>query len=306
MEKRNLVLIGNGMAGVRVIEEIIKLSPEAFHITIFGNEAYPNYNRIQLSNVLQGKTTIDEIFLNEWDWYHENQIDLYTNESVAKINPQLKTVVSTTGRIVAYDELIIATGSSSFILPVPGADKKGVTGFRDISDCENMMTVAKTRKKAAVIGGGLLGLEAARGLIDLGMDVHVIHLMPHLMERQLDPTAAVMLKEELESQGMKFIFEKQTSEILGDEHVTGIRFSDGSELETDLVVMAVGIKPNTQLAKEAGIAVNRGIVVNDFMETDTPHVYAVGECAEHREITYGMVAPLYEQGKVLALSLIHI
>lgn len=300
MEKRHLVLIGNGMAGVRVIEEILKLTPDAFHITIFGNEPYPNYNRIQLSNVLQGKTTVDDIFLNEWEWYQENNITLYTNEAVAKINPQLKTVVSSTGRIVAYDELIIATGSSSFILPVPGADKQGVTGFRDIQDCENMMKVARTHKKAVVIGGGLLGLEAARGLIDLGMDVHVVHLMPHLMERQLDETAATMLKEELEAQGMKFLFEKQTSEILGDDRVTGLRFSDGTEIETDLVVMAVGIKPNTQLAKEAGINVNRGIVVNDFMETNTSNVYAVGECAEHREITYGMVAPLYEQGKVLA------
>ncbi|WP_066049231.1 nitrite reductase large subunit NirB [Robertmurraya korlensis] len=300
MEKRHLVLIGNGMAGVRVVEEILKLTPDAFQITIFGNEPYPNYNRIQLSNVLQGKTTIDEIFLNEWEWYRENNITLHTNEAVAKINPQLKTIVSSTGRIVAYDELIIATGSSSFILPVPGADKQGVTGFRDIQDCEKMMEVARTHKKAVVIGGGLLGLEAARGLIDLGMQVHVVHLMPHLMERQLDETASTMLKEELESQGMKFLFEKQTSEILGDNRVTGLRFTDGTEIETDLVVMAVGIKPNTQLAKEAGINVNRGIVVNDFMETNTQNVFAVGECAEHREITYGMVAPLYEQGKVLA------
>ncbi|WP_282155493.1 nitrite reductase large subunit NirB [Cytobacillus gottheilii] len=298
--KKQLVMIGNGMAGVRAIEEILKLNKEEFEMTIFGKEPYPNYNRIQLSHVLQGDTTVEEIIMNDWDWYKENHIQLFTNESIVKINPEKKTVESSNGRITAYDKLIIATGSSPFILPVKGADKQGVTGFRDIHDCEVMIKTAESYKKAVVIGGGLLGLEAARGLIDLGMTVDVVHLMPHLMERQLDPTASLMLQRELESQGMNFLMKKQTEEILGEERVTGIRFTDGSETAADLVVMAVGIKPNIELAAACGLEVNRGIVVNDYIETSIPDIYAVGECAEHREITYGLVAPLYEQAKVLA------
>lgn len=300
MNKKKLVMIGNGMAGVRTIEEILKLNKNAFEITIFGNEPHPNYNRIQLSTVLQGDTTIEDIIMNDWNWYKENEIQLYTGEAVTKIDTEKKTVVSENGRVVEYDQLIIATGSSSFILPIPGADKVGVTGFRDIKDCETMIQTSKDYKKAVVIGGGLLGLEAARGLLNLGMTVDVVHLVPHLMERQLDETGSLMLRKELEEQGMNFLMEKETVEILGDERVTGVRFKDGSEVEADLVVMAVGIKPNTSLAVENGFYVNRGIVVNDFMETSVADVYAVGECAEHREIVYGMVAPLYEQGKVLA------
>ncbi|MFC5731769.1 nitrite reductase large subunit NirB [Cytobacillus gottheilii] len=302
--KKQLVMIGNGMAGVRAIEEILKLNKEEFEITIFGKEPYPNYNRIQLSHVLQGDTTVAEIIMNDWDWYKENHIQLFTNESIVKINPENKTVESSNGRITAYDKLIIATGSSPFILPVKGADKQGVTGFRDIQDCEVMIKTAESYKKAVVIGGGLLGLEAARGLIDLGMTVDVVHLMPHLMERQLDPTASQMLQRELESQGMNFLMEKQTEEILGEERVTGIRFTDGSETAADLVVMAVGIKPNIELAAACGLEVNRGIVVNDYIETSIPDIYAVGECAEHREVTYGLVAPLYEQAKVLAETIV--
>ncbi|RXI96364.1 NAD(P)/FAD-dependent oxidoreductase [Anaerobacillus alkaliphilus] len=303
MGRKQLVMIGNGMAGVRTIEEILKLAPDAFQITIFGDEPHPNYNRIKLSNVLQGDTTVNDIIMNTWEWYQENNIELFTGEAIVRIDTEAKQVISNQGRVVSYDDLIIATGSSSFILPIPGADKVGVTGFRDIHDCETMIKVARDYKKAAVIGGGLLGLEAARGLLNLGMEVDVIHLMPHLMERQLDPTASIMLKEELEAQGMNFLMEKQTAEIQGDERVTGLRFVDGSEIEADLVVMAVGIKPNVQIAKDSGIYVNRGIVVDDFMQTSVAHVHAVGECAEHREVIYGLVAPLYEQGKVLAANL---
>lgn len=303
MGKKKLVMIGNGMAGVRTVEEILKLAPEAFQITIFGHEPHPNYNRIQLSTVLQGDTTVEDIIMNSWEWYKENNIELFTGEAIVAIDTNKKEVISDKGRVVAYDELIIATGSSSFILPVPGADKQGVTGFRDIQDCETMIKSSMLYKKAAVIGGGLLGLEAARGLLNLGMEVDVIHLMPDLMERQLDSTASKMLKDELEAQGMNFIMEKQTAEILGEDRVTGLRFTDGTEIEADLVVMAVGIRPNIQVAKESGIYVNRGIVVNDFMETSVPNIFAVGECAEHREMVYGLVAPLYEQGKVLAATL---
>ncbi|MGG1678981.1 nitrite reductase large subunit NirB [Neobacillus sp. NRS-1170] len=297
---KKLVMIGNGMAGVRTIEEILKLAPEQFEITIFGKEPHPNYNRIKLSNILQGDTSFDEIIINPFDWYKENNIQLFTDEEIVKIDVDGKRVISDQSHEVDYDELIIATGSNSFILPIPGADKIGVTGFRDIHDCEMMIKSAEHYKKAVVIGGGLLGLEAARGLLNLGMKVDVVHLMPNLMERQLDSIASSLLKSELESQGMNFLMEKETVEILGDERVTGLRFKDGSEVEADLVVMAIGIKSNNDVAKSSGIYVNRGIVVNDFMETSVPSVYTVGECAEHREIVYGMVAPLYEQGKVLA------
>ncbi len=297
---KKLVMIGNGMAGVRTIEEILKVATEPLEVTIFGQEPYPNYNRIKLSNILQGDTNFEDIIINPLDWYKENNIQLFTGESIVNIDVEAKRVVSNLGREVEYDDLIIATGSNSFILPIPGAEKKGVTGFRDIHDCEMMIKSAQQFKKAVVIGGGLLGLEAARGLLNLGMTVDVVHLMPHLLERQLDPVASSLLKAELEGQGMNFLMEKETVEILGDERVTGLRFKDGSQVEADLVVMAIGIKSNTVVAKNSGIYVNRGIVVNDFMETSVPHVYAVGECAEHRELVYGLVAPLYEQGKVLA------
>ena len=300
MEKKQLVLVGNGMAGVRAVEEILKISNEEFQITIFGNEPHPNYNRILLSKVLQGDTDVKDITLNDWDWYEENGIQLYTGEEVVKVDPESKTVITDAGRVQPYDELILATGSLPFILPLPGADKEGVTAFRDIKDTDIMLEASKTYKKAAVIGGGLLGLEAARGLLNLGMDVTVIHLAPYLMERQLDATAGRLLQKELEKQGMKFLLEKQTEEIYGETRVEGLKFKDGSTLEADLVVMAVGIKPNVQLGKDCGLPVNRGIVVNDYMETEVPNIYAVGECAEHRGIAYGLVAPLYEQAKVLA------
>ncbi|WP_415749994.1 NADPH-nitrite reductase [Bacillus velezensis] len=300
MGKKQLVLVGNGMAGVRAIEEILNVSKDAFQITIFGSEPHPNYNRILLSKVLQGDTDIKDITLNDWNWYEENNIQLYTNETVIKVDTENKTVITDADRIQPYDELILATGSVPFILPIPGADKKGVTAFRDIKDTDTMLAASKQYKKAAVIGGGLLGLEAARGLLNLGMEVSVIHLAPFLMERQLDATAGRLLQNELEKQGMTFFLEKQTEEILGTDRVEGVRFKDGTSIEADLVVMAVGIRPNTTLGAESGIPVNRGIIVNDYMQTEIPHVYAVGECAEHRGIAYGLVAPLYEQAKVLA------
>jgi nitrite reductase (NADH) large subunit len=288
------------MAGVRCVEEVLKLEPNRFETIIFGSEPHPNYNRIQLSKVLQGDTSIKDITINDWSWYEENKILLYPKETVVKIDTANQMVISNKGRVVKYDKLILATGSVPFILPISGAGKKGVTAFRDISDCEKMIAYSKTYRKAAVIGGGLLGLEAARGLLNLGMEVDVIHLGSHLMERQLDSFAGKLLQTELEKQGMNFLLEKHTKEIFGDEHVKGLRFSDGQEIQADLVVMAVGIKPNVQLALDSGIPTKRGVLVNDYMETSLPNIYAVGECAEHRGMTYGLVAPLYEQGKVLA------
>ncbi|MFD1416784.1 nitrite reductase large subunit NirB [Oceanobacillus jeddahense] len=298
--KRKLVMIGNGMAGVRCIEEILKRDRETFEITIIGEEPYPNYNRIMLSHVLQGKTEVDEINMNDWEWYKENDITLFTGEKVTEMIPEKKRIKTEKDSVIPYDELIIATGSSAFILPVPGSELEGVVGFRNIQDTEYMIDTSKQYKKAVVIGGGLLGLEAARGLMDRGMQVQVVHLMPRLMEQQLDNSAAKMLKKDLESQGMEFLMEKQTTEIYGEDRVEGITFSDGSSVECDLVVMAVGIRPNAELAKQAGLDVNRGIVVNDQMQTSASSIYAVGECAEHNGITYGLVEPLYEQGVELA------
>ncbi|HJV44243.1 MAG TPA: nitrite reductase large subunit NirB [Bacillota bacterium] len=303
MAKKKLVLVGNGMAGVRCIEDILKLAPDKYEITIFGSELHPNYNRISLSSVLAGDADMKDIILNDWDWYNENHITLYSGQTVDKIDPVKKWVRSSSGLVVSYDELILATGSLPFMLPLPGANKEGVIAFRDIKDCQTMVETSKKYKKAIVIGGGLLGIEAARGLLNLNMDVSVVHIFSHLMERQLDPTAAHMLQQELENQGMKFLLEKNTKAILGKKRVTSLEFTDGSTVEADLVVMAVGIKPNVALAKDCGIEVNRGIVVNDYLETSDPHVYAVGECAEHRGTVYGLVAPLYEQGNVLAKRL---
>lgn len=298
-----LVLVGNGMAGVRTIEHVLKLAPGAYDMTVFGAEPHPNYNRIMLSKVLAGGTDMKDIIINDRDWYAENGIRLFTGDAVASIDTVHRKVVSASGVVSDYDKLIIATGSNPFMLPLPGVRKEGVIGFRDIHDCEMMIEASKKYKKAAVIGGGLLGLEAARGLLNLGMDVTVVHLNKYLMERQLDPPASEMLQRELEAQGMSFLLEKQTAAITGKRRADGLEFSDGSRLQADLIVMAVGILPNVELAKSAGLQVNRGIVVNDFLETSVPGIYAVGECAEHRGIAYGLVAPLYEQGAVLAKHL---
>ncbi|WP_110928193.1 nitrite reductase large subunit NirB [Bacillus massiliglaciei] len=302
MGERKLVVIGNGMAGVRCVEEILKLAPDAFQITIFGKEPYPNYNRILLSKVLQGQAALDGIILNNWAWYEKKQITLYTGEAVQEVNTEEKWV-RTEERTVSYDELIFATGSIPFMLPIPGANKEGVMAFRDIRDCQEMIDCSKKFKKAVVIGGGVLGLEAARGLLDLGMEVEVVHLRGNIMERQLDQTASEMLQKELETQGMNFLLGKSSAEITGDARVSGLLFSDGDFTEADLIIMAAGVRPNISLAQRTPINTNRGILVDDFMRTNIPHVHAVGECAEHEGTVYGLVAPLYEQGKILAASL---
>ncbi|WP_416294784.1 nitrite reductase large subunit NirB [Paenibacillus illinoisensis] len=297
--REKLVVIGNGMAGMSTVEQILKLTSR-YDITVFGTEPYPNYNRIMLSYVLKGSKTIDDIVLNDLHWYEDNGITLHTGTTVSRIDADTREVVTNEGTRVPYDKVIIATGSSSFILPVPGHDKEGVVGFRDIADCNMMLEAAKQYKKAAVIGGGLLGLEAAKGLVQLGMDVTVVHLMQDLMERQLDPQASAMLKAELERQGIRFKMGAQTAELIGGERVEGLRFTDDTVLVADFVVMAVGIKPNTIVARESGMEVNRGIIVDDYMQTSLEGVYSVGECTEHRGVCYGLVAPLFEQGMILA------
>ncbi|MBB6734849.1 nitrite reductase large subunit NirB [Cohnella zeiphila] len=301
--RKKLVMVGNGMAGVRALEHLLKLAPEAYEITIFGAEPHPNYNRIMLSSVLVGGADLKEIVLNDWDWYEENRIKLHAGHTVTRIDTKKRKVYSREGAEAEYDVLLLATGSQPFMLPLPGADKEGVIAFRDIRDCEIMLETSQTYKNAVVIGGGLLGLEAARGLLHLGMNVSVVHINAYLMERQLDEAASKMLQAELERQGMKFLLRKQSETIYGKKRVKGLRFTDGTDVEADLIVMAVGIRPNVELARSAGLEVNRGIVVNDYLETSEPGIYAVGECAEHRGIAYGLVAPLYEQGAVLAKRL---
>ena len=298
--KKKLVLIGNGMAGLRTVEELLKLDPELYDITVFGAEPHPNYNRIMLSPMLAGEKTLREIVLNTLEWYEENGITLITDDPVVKIDRERQEVTSKNGVVAPYDRLLLATGSSPFIIPVPGADKEGVIGFRDIGDVETMLASAKTYKNAVVIGGGLLGLEAANGLMKNGMNVTVVHLLDTLMERQLDKPAASLLQASLEQRGLTFKMEAQTAALLGDERVTGVQFADGSEVPADLVVMAVGIRPNVELAQQAGIYCERGIVVNDTLQTYDPQIYAVGECVQHRQTCYGLVAPLFEQAKVCA------
>jgi len=293
-------MIGNGMAGVRTIEEIIDRDPDKFDITIIGKEPYPNYNRIMLSNILQKKMTVEETIMNPYSWYEENGIALITGESATRVNREKHIVETEKGREIPYDICIFATGSKAFVLPIPGHELPSVIGWRTIEDTERMIEIAQNKKEAIVIGGGLLGLECARGLLDQGMNVTVVHLAEWLMEMQLDRQAGDMLREDLEKQGMKFELGANTKEIVGDQDVEAIRLADGRVLPADLVVMAVGIRPFTQEAIDSGIDVERGIVVDDFMRTSDPEIYAVGECAQHNGKVYGLVAPLYEQGKVLA------
>ena len=314
MKKMNLVMIGNGMAGVRTLEELIKIAPEFYSMTVFGTEPHPNYNRILLSPVLAGEQTLEEIVLNDWSWYTDNGVALHAGWTVTSVDRVKRTVHASnaSGETMEapYDRLIMATGSNPFILPIPGKDLQGVLAYRDIADTQAMIDAAKTYKHAVVIGGGLLGLEAANGLMKRGMTVSVVHVGPWLMERQLDGESGKLLQQSLEARGMSFLMGAQTQALIGNQdegkggRVKAIHFKDGSEVAADLVVMAVGIRPNTALAESMRLHVERGIVVNDTLQTTTdPRIYAVGECAAHRGIAYGLVAPLFEQGKVLATHL---
>ena len=302
MKKLKLVMVGNGMAGMRTLEELLKLAPDLYDITVFGAEPHGNYNRILLSPVLAGEMTIKDIMLNDVDWYAQNGITLHMNSRVAQIDRMRRKVIAADGTEADYDRLLLATGSNPVMLPVPGSDLPGVIAYRDIKDTDEMIEAASHYRHAVVIGGGLLGLEAANGLRLRGMDVTVVHLMPWLMERQLDRTAAGLLQQSLETKGLKFALEKQTAELIAGEsgRVSAIKFKDGETLPADLVVMAVGIRPDTGLAEAAGLHCERGVVVNDTMQTYDPRIYAVGECVSHRGIAYGLVAPLFEQAKVCA------
>ncbi|MBF8177606.1 MAG: nitrite reductase large subunit NirB [Burkholderiaceae bacterium] len=302
MKKMKLVMVGNGMAGVRTLEELRKIAPDLYDITVFGAEAYANYNRILLSPVLAGEQTIKDIMLNDVDWYAENDITLHLGKKIVEIDRVKRVVIADDGTVAPYDRLLMATGSNPFMLPIPGKDLEGVISYRDIQDTNAMIEAAKVHKQAVVIGGGLLGLEAANGLKLRGMEVTVVHLPTTLMERQLDEAAGKMLQKSLEDRGLNFLLGKNSQEIISDANgrVQALRFTDGTEIPTQLLVMAVGIRPNTALAESAGLHCNRGIVVNDTMQTYDPRVYAVGECVNHRGTAYGLVAPLFEMAKVCA------
>jgi len=299
---RKLVVIGNGMAGVACVEQILKYEHD-FEITIFGDETHVNYNRILLSCVLAGEKSADEIVLNDIDWYQANGIRPRLGVQVTAIDAEARLVYGADGSATPYDKLIIATGSSAFVPPMEGVDKKNVHVFRTLDDTRELLEKSRPGCKAVVIGGGLLGLEAARGLQVQGCDVTVVHLMDRLMERQLDLTAGAMLKRKMQNLGISVELQRKTEALVGNGKVEGLRFADGDEIPADLVVIAAGIRPNTTLGKLAGVDVKRGIVVNDYMETSNPDIFAVGECTEHRGQLFGLVAPLYEQGKVLAATI---
>jgi nitrite reductase (NADH) large subunit len=302
--REHLVVVGNGMAGMRTVEELLKQpSGRRFRITVFGAEPHPNYNRILLSSVLAGDKSMDEIVINSRDWYAENGITLVTGDAVTRIDRGDKLVVSASGLKVPYDRLLIATGSKPVAPPIPGLNLPGVCAFRDIADVEKMLAAAQTHKRAVVIGGGLLGLEAAWGLKQRGMQVALVHLMPTLMERQLDEAAGRLLQRDLDGRGIAFFTNGQTEEIVGAERAEGVQLADGRFVPGDLVVLAIGIRPNIDLAKAAEMEVNRGIVVDDTMRSSDPGIFAVGECVEHRGNTFGLVAPLWDQAKVCAAHL---
>ena len=299
-----LVVIGNGMAGVKTLEHLLTIAPDLYDITVFGSEPHPNYNRILLSPVLAGEMTIDDIVINDRAWYRKHGIALHTGKTITKIDRRNRIVTADDGTWARFDRLLLATGSNPVKLPIAGANFKGVLSYRDISDTEAMISAADKNMHAVVIGGGLLGLEAANGLRQRGMHVTVVHVMPWLMERQLDEEAARTLQRALELRGVAFKLSASSTEIVGrDGQVSSLHFKDGSELRADLLVMAVGIRPNVWLAESCGLQVNRGIVVDDTLQTYDPRIYAVGECVAHRGVSYGLVAPLYEMAKVCATHL---
>jgi nitrite reductase (NADH) large subunit len=291
------------MAGMRTVEELLKLAPDLYAITVFGAEPHGNYNRILLSPVLAGEKTVDDIMLHTREWYEQNGITLHAGDPVEHIDRKRRTVRARSGLEVRYDRLLLATGSKPFIIPVPGHGLPGVLAFRDIQDVEDMLLAARNHKHAVVIGGGLLGLEAANGLQRQGMEVTVVHVTDSLMNQQLDKPAAALLQKALEQKGLRFLLGAQTTEIVGPDRVTAVRFADGSEVPADLVVMTAGVRPNIALAKSAGLHCDRAIVVDDTLQTYDPRVYAVGECVQHRSATFGLVAPIWDQARVCGAHL---
>ena len=301
--KEKLVVTGNGMAGMRTVEELIQSAPAEYEITIFGAEPYGNYNRIMLTPVLYGAKNIDDIMIHDLNWYKENQVKLHcgAGKNVVDVDRKERMVISEDGMRVKYDRLLIATGSSPFMVPIPGYETEGVMGFRDIADVEAMIEKAKTKQHAVILGGGLLGLEAASGLMKRGMDVTVVNRGENLLSLQLDEVAANILKVELEQTGISFRMGVTIKEIISTKgHISRVIFSDKTEHPADILIMATGVRPNKQLAEKMGLHCEKGIVVNSVMQTFDPRIYSVGECVQHRGELFGLVAPVYEQAKVCA------
>ncbi|HEY6340495.1 MAG TPA: nitrite reductase large subunit NirB [Bryobacteraceae bacterium] len=299
---KRLVVVGNGMAGVACVEQILKRGHD-FEISIFGDETHANYNRILLSSVLAGEKTADDIVLNDVNWYRQNGIRARLGVRVEWVDRERRIALTGDGAEEPFDKLILATGSSAFIPRIQGVDKDNVHVFRTLDDARALIAKGCKGVRAVVIGGGLLGLEAARGLQLRGCEVTVVHLMETLMERQLDPMGGAYLRRKIENLGIRVMLPAETRAVIGNGHVDGLRFASGEEIEADLVVIAAGIKPNADLARAAGLEVRRGIVVDDYLQTSDPDIFAVGECTEHRGQTFGLVAPLMEQGKVLAAAI---
>jgi nitrite reductase (NADH) large subunit len=305
---KRLIVIGNGMAGARVVEEIVtRGGAERFAITIFGAESQGGYNRILLPHVLAGSRDPREIILNPVDWYAENHVTLRAGVPVVAVDPPAGTVSAADGATYPYDELIIATGSRPAFPAVPGLRdpngnlKRGVFGFRSLADCEAMLAWARNARRVVVVGGGLLGLEAARGLLEHGLDVLVVHRAPRLMNLQLDAEAAAMLRQNVEELGIRVRLQASATGLLGHTSVDGLELSDGTRLPCDMVVFATGIQPNPQLAARAGLKVDRGILVDDAMRAvGSENIYAIGECAQHRGVVHGLLAPAWEQATVVA------
>jgi nitrite reductase (NADH) large subunit len=301
--KKNLVVVGNGMAGMACLDNILKRQPN-FVVTVLSEEPYYNYNRILLSAVLSSEKQEKDIYINTKEWYDKNNICVKLGTKAVDVNPKTNNVICEDGTIVHYDALLIATGSDPFIPPIDGIKKPGVFTFRNLADARAILKQCQNKSgRAVVIGGGLLGLEAARGLLNQNMKVSVVHLMDRLMEKQVDEKGGWFLKREIEKMGMDVLLKRSTARIMGDDYVDGVLFKDGEIIGADMVVVACGIRPNVELGKKAGLEIKRGIVVNDYMETTNPNIYAVGECVEHRGMVYGLVAPLWDQGKVLAATI---
>ncbi len=304
--KETLLVIGNGMAGMHAVEELLRIAPDEYNIIVFGAEPYGNYNRIMLTPVLYGAKQIDEIMIHDFDWYKKNNITLYCGQDkmITAIDTQARTVTTADADKISYDRLLIATGSRSLILPIPGHAVEGVMGFRDIADVEKMIRKAETHHHAVVLGGGLLGLEAANGLSQRGMEVTVVNRSRHILNKQLDKTAGDMLQSELQQKNIAFRLGLSIKEINHhDGHINAVTLDDNSRLAADILVMATGIVPNTKLAEQAGIECDRGILVDHAMLTSDPRIYAVGECVQHGRELFGLVAPVYQQAKVCAENL---
>ncbi len=304
--KPKLVVIGNGMAGMRTVDELIQAEPERYEITVFGAEPHGNYNRIMLTPVLFGAKNISDIMIHDFAWYAKHGITLHcgADKTVVDVDREQRRVIAKDGTVAEYDYLLIATGSLPLMLDIPGKEVAGVLGFRDIADVETMIASAASKTHAVILGGGLLGLEAANGLLQRGMRVSVVNRAGHLLNRQLDKKAAAFLQQQLADKGICFYLDATIKQIISqDGHISAVQLSDGQQVPADLLVMSTGIKPNISLASRMSLECGHGIVVDDSMRTSDPAIFSVGECVQHRGELFGLVAPVYEQAKVCARQL---